>query len=108
MSRSRKKTAGWVHKDTITKKKFNRSLRRKARQAVVLEDVYEDDVPDIYMSHELGNGKEYRKHNCSYDICDCKGIWWSKKEYVNWQPRWLSLTGNYFNDVNKWYKEVMK
>jgi hypothetical protein len=90
MSRSIKKNAVYSGKDTLTKKKFNRSLRRKANQAVLLEDEgcwfnFDGDGCDYwycqeYLSYEIGNGKEYRKHNCSYDIQDYKSVWWSKRE----------------------------
>lgn len=91
MSRSRRKTAGFCHTDTVRKKMFNRSLRRKANMAVLLEDEGDWEIIDgdleylhyeQYMSYEVGNGSEYRKHNCRWDIRDWNWVMYDgKKEW---------------------------
>lgn len=119
MSRSRKKVAGYSKKDTLTKKKFNRSLRRKANQAYLIEEDghwidcgdYEDYLyGDQYMSYEIGSGREFRKHNCSWDIRDHHGLWKGgyqeyKARLAHWEclyPDWPS----WYEDT--WWKEQMK
>jgi len=119
MSRSRKKTAGWSKRDTLQKKKFNRSLRRKANQAILLEDeggweIIDGDLDwfhyEQYMSYEIGNGKEYKKHNCSWDIRDYHGLWLGGyREYKARLSYWEILFPE-FPDfwADEWWKEKMK
>lgn len=111
MSRSIKKTAGYSKKDTLTKKKFNRNLRRRAKQAELFEGSDEegrDTSVTYWFDYEVGNGKEFRKHNCSYDICDHRWLWFhGEQEYKSWHEGWL-LKYPRFHDEYDWYKQIMK
>ena len=54
MSRSRKRYAGYADRNPFMKRYANRRLRR------------------LPVDRPIANGKSYRKHTCSYDICDWK------------------------------------
>ncbi len=69
MSRSRKKVAGFVDRNPEMKRKYNRSVRRKLNQN---------------HNYEIADGNDYRKLNCSYDICDWKSLYFSKGEWDFW------------------------
>ena len=55
MSRSFKKNPGFFDRNTFMKRQANKRVRRLPIDC-----------------ESLGNGKNYRKHLCSYDICDWK------------------------------------
>lgn len=64
MSRSFKHTAGWCDRNPFSKKTANKRVRK---------------------TEELSNGNSYKKVFCSYNICDHKFLFFSKKEVKNWQ-----------------------
>ena len=79
MSRSYKKTPCHKDNDIKVKRKFNRSIRRKAKvhiSACIDYDEYVGDVPY--------NG--YKRLNCSWDIVDYYCIYHTKRdlEWVYW------------------------
>ncbi len=122
MSRSIRKTAGHSQKDTLVKKKFNRNIRRRLKQATLVVDPgywyevdqddygYQDYMPEEqYMSFEISDGKEFRKHNCSYDIRDHHGLWWSYNQYKARLAHWKALYPqwpDFWKD--EWWSELNK
>ena len=103
MSHSRKKVAGWCDSDPITKRKFNRSIRRKFNQAKLVED--EEGIIDT--TFDLSNGKSYKKINCSYDICDWKTLWYTENEYKHWIADFRKLYPK-VHEPYEWFKQTMK
>lgn len=98
MSRSRKKHAGFSqHTSQFYKNYSNRMIRRKLKQAKMLEDEggwcnydglgrefwYEEQ----YMSYDIPNGMAYKQVMCSYDICDWKSVYHYGERDANWN-RW--------------------
>lgn len=78
MSRSRKKVPGFTDSNPWAKQAANKKVRRTL------------DVP---------NGKAYRKVFCSYNICDCTYLLFSKTEI----KRYLEVTNQTFNKAYKTY-----
>ena len=65
MSRSYKHTPGWTDGGTPYRKWAKRQANKIVRKAKVVH-----------------NGSAYKKLYCSYDICDYKFIYYSKKEIL--------------------------
>lgn len=74
MSRSYKKHPCHKEQDTVTKRKFNRSIRRNARQHLSSCNDFDWYVGDM-------DGMFYKRLNCSWDICDWKSIYWYESDF---------------------------
>lgn len=74
MSRSYKKNPSHKDQDTVTKRKFNRSIRRTCKTRLSGCRDYDDYVEDV-------SGCGYKKLNCSWDIVDHYCIYYTKKDF---------------------------
>jgi hypothetical protein len=76
MSRSYKKFPGYTDHHTP----HSRWAKRQASKAV-------------RRTFDLSDGRSYKKVYPSYDICDYKFIWWSKKEVEEWYDGYALYKG---------------
>jgi len=75
MSRSYKKHPCHKDQDTVTKRKFNRSIRRTCKTRLSGCRDFDDYVEDV------SSGCGYKKLNCSWDIVDYYCIYHTKKDF---------------------------
>jgi len=77
MARSRKKTPGWCDRSPWWKNYANRRLRRLPPEAIP-------------------NGCRYKRHTCSYHICDFKHLYF--------RQRWVRETVDGYRHGDDWYE----
>jgi hypothetical protein len=75
MSRSYKKNPCHKDNDTVTKRKFNRSIRRTCKTKIAGCRDFDDYVEDV------SSGCGYKRLNCSWDIVDYYCIYHTKKDF---------------------------
>lgn len=114
MSRSVKKVPGYTDRNPWAKRYANKRLRCAARDSLRNQFTQVTSIEQLSYEGSFGgwdhweleyssyddprlpaNHMSYRKHTCSYDICDWKYLLWSSQEVTEWCNRdlwWVTTT----------------